>query len=573
MSPKLTLSYPAILELFGAHAVTQRTESRQFLAWFLANYYRLDETELDECICDGSYDKGVDGVYASDQLGQIDVFQARMAKSSKKSLGDSGLHEFKGALAQFATADAINNMAATTKNVELKGLLEEQEIAKKVKEGYKVRGIFLTNAKRDQNAIDFLKETPEIVLYDESELQKHYVPIDKTEPIASEISFDLSGIPFMEYPIGQVKMVVAPLAAGDLVKMEGILNGELFAWNVRQWLRKTKVNKDIEASIRNQDEHKFFPAFHNGLTVLCKVLNVKNDKITVSGYAVVNGCQSLTGFNENKKLLSSDLRILTKIIQVAPETPLAIKITDHTNNQNGTTARDLQSNNPIQTRLQTEISSGGSDFNYRIKRGEHPEWPAERTIENELAARILLAFDLKEPWSCHQSYRLFDELHSDIFGRPEVNGLRIINAYTIYQDVMSRLDLLDDQLFARYSLTRFLILYLLREALETDPIGKQYCLDPIPFAGSVKACAQVKHCVGNVAQVIFRLLNGEVKRRNAKTPLFDFKRELKSPNSIRDIRSTIVSQYEVMIDGKLAHSFSDEWNKGQRQKGKSRKQK
>jgi hypothetical protein len=204
VSAKLNLSYPDILTLFGKHAVTQRTESRQFLAWFLANYYRLDESEIDESICDGSYDKGVDGIYASDQLGQIDVFQARMVKG-RKTQGDAGLHEFKGILAQFETAKSINNMAATTKNAELAGLLQEQEIAKKVAEGYKVRGIFLTNAKRDQNAIDFLRTTPDIVLYDEIELQKHYVPIDKTEPIASEISFDVSSVPIMEYPIGQVK--------------------------------------------------------------------------------------------------------------------------------------------------------------------------------------------------------------------------------------------------------------------------------------------------------------------------------------------------------------------------------
>jgi len=69
------------------------------------------------------------------------------------------------------------------------------------------------------------------------------------------------------------------------------------------------------------------------------------------------------------------------------------------NSQQRTTARDLQSNNPIQTRLQQEINSG--KLRYRIKRGERPEWEAEKVIENELAARILLAFDVKQPWSCH----------------------------------------------------------------------------------------------------------------------------------------------------------------------------
>jgi|HubBroStandDraft_6_1064221.scaffolds.fasta_scaffold13165_2 hypothetical protein len=558
MSAKLQLSYPDILRMFGTHAVRQRTESRQFLAWFLENYYRLEESEIDDCICDGNYDKGVDGIYINEQLAQIDVFQSRIVKGPKTQ-GDVSLKEFMGTISQFGTAKAIKHMQATTKNAELAGLLQEQDVAKKVAEGYEVRGIFLTNAKRDQNAIDFLKVTPNLILYDEGELQKSYVPINKTEPIATEISFDVSSVPTMEYPMGSLTMVIAPLAAEELVKMQGISNGELFAWNVRQWLKKTKVNRDIELSIKQQDEHKYFPAFHNGLTVLCKNLSLKKDKVTVSGYAVVNGCQSLTGLYENKKMLSSDLRILTKFIQVSPETPLALKITDHTNNQNGTTARDLQSNNPIQTRLQQEINSTGN-FRYRIKRGEHPDWVPENVIENELAARILLAFDVKQPWSCHQTYRLFDELHSDIFGRPEVDGLRITTTYKIYQLVLGKLALLENQLFARYTITRFLVLYLLREALEKDPLGKEFCLRPEPFVGSSKSRQRLDECLDRVAQVVLRILDSEVKRRDADPAApFDYKRDLKSSNSVREIASTVVSHYQIAVDSKLALTFSDGW--------------
>jgi hypothetical protein len=566
MSAKLQLSYPDILRLFGSRAIKQRTESRQFLAWFLENYYRLEEGEIDDCICDGNYDKGVDGIYVNEQLAQIDVFQGRIVKGPKTQ-GDVSLKEFTGTVSQFQSAKSVRKMQATTKNSELAGLLQEQDIAKKVAEGYEVRGIFLTNAKRDQNAIDFLKTAHDIVLYDETELQKSYVPINKTEPIATDISFDVSSVPTMEYPMGSLTMVIAPLAAEELVKMQGISNGELFAWNVRQWLKKTKVNKDIELSIKKQDEHKYFPAFHNGLTVLCKHLSLKKDKITVSGYAVVNGCQSLTGLYENRKRLSSDLRILTKFIRVSPETPLALKITDHTNNQNGTTARDLQSNNPIQTRLQQEINSG--KFRYRIKRGEHPEWDQNSVIENELAARILLAFDVKQPWSSHQTYKLFDELHSDIFGRPEVDGLRVTTIYSVYRLVLGKLDLLENQLFARYTITRFLVLYLLREALEKDPLGKDFCLRPTQFLKSSKRRAHLEECIDKVAKVVVRILDSEVKRRDAdsSTP-FDYKRELKSPNSVREIRSTIVSHYQIAVDSKLAPTFSGEWKKSKNGKKK-----
>src|SRR5215212_1165992 len=99
---ELNLQYPAILQLFGGHIMKGRTEARAFLAWFLENYYRLEETEAADSICDGRHDKGVDGIYVNDQIGQIDVFQGSVAQG-KKTLGDTALKEFAGSLSQFKT--------------------------------------------------------------------------------------------------------------------------------------------------------------------------------------------------------------------------------------------------------------------------------------------------------------------------------------------------------------------------------------------------------------------------------------------------------------------------------------
>ncbi|HMD86575.1 MAG TPA: AIPR family protein [Terriglobia bacterium] len=561
--PKLQLTYPAIKKLIATQAVSQRTESRQCLAWFLENYYRLEETEIDDCICDGIDDKGIDGIYVNEQLAQIDVFQSRIKTKPAKTLGDTDLREFYGSLSQFNSERSVRNLEATTGNKELRRTLKDNEIAKKVGENYKVSGIFLTNAKRDGNAIHFLKSATNIILYDEIELEKSYVAIDKTEPISTSVNFDIKGMPYMDYPFGSgVSMVIAPVLASELVGMSGIANGELFAWNVRQWLgKKTKVNQDIEKSINNQDEHKFFPAFHNGLTVLCKMLQRSNGDVTISGYAVVNGCQSLTSLYENKKSITKDLRILTKFIQVSPETPLARKITDHTNNQNGTTHRDLQSNSPIQTRLQTEINTSYKDaYVYRIKRGEHPEWDKEEAtvIENELAARILLAFDLKQPWSCHQTYKLFDELHPAIFGRPEVTGDRLLALWQIYKAGMDKLKLMKNELFAHYGLTKFLMLYLIREALSVDESGNELCQHPSTFIEQARGLDRIRHSTGKLAQTLARLLDSEISRRSDPEP-FDFKRELKSQTTVRDLASTITAHYQITVDGKMARSFSEIW--------------
>jgi hypothetical protein len=375
----------------------------------------------------------------------------------------------------------------------------------------------------------------------------------------------------MEYSIGEeLQMVISPLAARELVTMSGIASGELFAWNVRQWLgKKTKVNRDVEQSIRDKSEHKYFPAFHNGLTILCKSLKVADGKsISISGYAVVNGCQSLNGLYENKADITDDLRILTKFIKISPETPLARKITDHTNNQNGTTYRDLQSNNPIQTRLQTEVHSRyPGEFRYRIKRGEHPEWDQEGAIviENELAARLLLAYDVKEPWSCHQTYKLFDELHAAIFGRPEVTGDRIVAVHEIFQASKEKLGLLDNSLFARYGLTKYLMLYLVREALVTDEVGNELWNQPSAFLEQPRGRRRIRYSVGKLSQTLARLLDKEITRRSAPDP-FDFKRDLKSQKTVRDLATTVIAHYQITMDSALTPRFSQIWKESGKKK-------
>ena len=74
----------------------------------------------------------------------------------------------------------------------------------------------------------------------------------------------------------------------------GIQSGDLFDWNVRQSLGRTKVNKAIAESVKNQAEHKNFLLYHNGLTILTTKLEYDEDRIVLSGYSVVNGCQSIT---------------------------------------------------------------------------------------------------------------------------------------------------------------------------------------------------------------------------------------------------------------------------------------
>ena len=134
---------------------------------------------------------------------------------------------------------------------------------------------------------------------------------------------------------------------------------------------------------------------------------------------MVNGAQSLTSLMAEKSKITDDLKILVKLIETKGDTALSQRITTNSNNQNAIKARNLKSNHNVQQRLKVEVSAISNDtVAYEIKQGEVDQ--VKTVLTNEAAGLILLAMDLAQPWSCHQKYKVMDELHSDIFGRPDV---------------------------------------------------------------------------------------------------------------------------------------------------------
>jgi len=532
------------------------------LAWFLENYYRLEDFDALDCVCDGPDDRGIDGIYVDDNLGTVDVLQSKLLQNNAKTIGDASLKEFVGTLAQFHDPSYVEDVKKTTSNHELAALISERRIADKVKQGYEVRGVFLTNSVADPSARRYESSQDSLTVYDREELQRSYIPEGRTDPIARTVEFDVVGFDSSEYKIGvDSRVVVAPLSALDLIRMEGIENQSLFDWNVRQSLGKTKVNKEIANSIKDLSEHPHFLLYHNGLTVLCGSLEKTDDKITMSEYTVVNGCQSLTSLYEHRDKLSSELRVLTRMIEIPPGSELAFKISHHSNNQNGIKPRDLQSNSRIQARLQEEFRRQyPSQIFYQVARGEQSSCP--ETIENELAGRILLAFDLQEPWSCHQTYKLFEDLHAPIFGRPEVTATRIAALHDVYQVVLDHTDEIQNKPLANYTLTKFFLMFLLHRALATDETGKRFCQRPHEFTNASNGRKRLKGCVAGVLQELIIELNYEVENRENGTP-FDYKRELKSQRDVKALDRTLTAGYVRMVTRGRVPSFGEQWRKSE----------
>jgi len=303
--------------------------------------------------------------------------------------------------------------------------------------------------------------------------------------------------------------VIAPIRATELVTLEGISDQSLFAFNVRGPLGKTQVNRDIVKSIRDKTLHKLFPLFHNGITVIASDVAVEPERLTVRGYHVVNGCQSLTALFNTKSSLTDDLRVLVKFIKMDPESAVAQNITEYSNNQNPTKARDFKANHPIQIRLQNEFKQHyAGQYAFEIKRGE--DLGSGTPVSNEESGLYLRAFDLKEPWATHRKYEVFDEKHADLFGRPDVTADRIVLCQIIAEEIGAGLRKMKNQLFARYVLTKFFLMYVLREIFDNDELAEMIQNDPGRFVRDTANRQVFRDCIRSVIEDVIIDLDSEV---------------------------------------------------------------
>jgi hypothetical protein len=344
-------------------------------------------------------------------------------------------------------------------------------------------------------------------------------------------------------------MYVFPARALQLVNMDGIGDGSLFRENVRYTLGNTAVNKSIRAAVAKKADHGNFILGHNGLIILCSSASKSKSggQLTIKDYSVVNGAQSLTTFFADKAKLSDDLRVLVRVVELQDE-PLARQITQNSNNQNAIKPRDLRSNHAIMLRLQSEMATEPGGFFFEIKRGEKP--PAgKKVIANDEIGRALLAFDIQEPSSAHQIYKVFDEKYAEIFGGPSVTARRIVFVHNLAETVTANLHRVSDRPMASYTLTRYFLLYILSRILRDNPASRPYVADP----SLLDKTAEVEFLdkCEEILKTVIVDLNYESSVTN-----FDYKSVLKSPKQSTDLADVILASYQKDVQRDKAESFS-----------------
>lgn len=456
---------------------------------------------------------------------------------------------------QFETAATIQNLRDTAGKAEVARLIDRLDLVNKIST-YEVVGVFLSNVDLDANGKTYLKSNPAIRFFGATKLKETFISASRDTRIPKPLTFDISGYEVSTYVVDRHhEAIIAPLKAIELVKMDGIKNQALFAFNVRGPLGRTQVNRDIAESIRLKARHKLFPLFHNGITVIADKIHLTKDRIKIENYFVVNGCQSLSELHNNGGYLTDNLRILVKLIKMESASPLSELVTTFSNNQNGVKARDFKSNNPIQIRLQNEIRGKyGGEFHYEIKWGEDSR--GLMTITNESAGLLLLAFDLKRPWATHRKYQIFEDDHAEVFGRPAVDADRIVLCHILARRIDAAIPKLENTLFAKYALTHFLLLYVCRMIIEADDVGRDVLQPPGKYIADKKQRQALIPATDKILADIVIDLNAEVAQLGDE---FDYRGKLRDEAWVKELPHKIVAEHTKLVARNRINSFGQDF--------------
>lgn len=264
--------------------VGNRTASTALLAWFLDNVWRLDEEEASDAICDGGGDKGIDALHVDEDLKEITVFQAEHRTQAHLTQGDAKIRTFVGVAGYFESEAAIDALIAAHPNAELLRLLGRHNIKAKVAAGhYTVRLIYVTNARLDAAGTGYIATRadlePALDVWDRERLAG---VAERTKSLSvpdGNVELPLASDPIVEELDGSTRMAVALVEAPELVRLPGIDNLSIFQLNVRLGLGRTRINQALASTIRTEQEHALFPAYHNGLTLLTHEIDTSNDGV------------------------------------------------------------------------------------------------------------------------------------------------------------------------------------------------------------------------------------------------------------------------------------------------------
>lgn len=358
--------------------INTKHKGEAFLKFYLnsifKNYYKIDDDSIEQGITDNCGDKGIDFIALDEN--KVYILQAKY-----NDFNDKEIEDFIK-IPENIKSNYYNNTA----NANLKAFISE--IKKLKKPEYNL--IYVTSVSISEETKKFYEEKSneynnlQLSIIAFSDLKaEHDSVMSMGENAPDEIVFELGQEDHRELMTIESNPTVIITQKGSKLKMlyqRKDCRERLFNLNIRQWLGKNSVNKEMINTII-KEPNKFF-YYNNGITAICESFSLSQDhtKLFCKKFQVVNGAQTLTTIAKQPDSVDlSAVKVLIKIIEADKYTSgdkassLAHNIVKNNNSQTIIKSIDFRSNDNVQVSIEAKVKDR------KLK------YPLDYPMKNEIA--------------------------------------------------------------------------------------------------------------------------------------------------------------------------------------------
>ena len=444
-------------------------DGQRFVAWYLRNIHLLDQLQTKDAITDGADDKQIDAVYIDDDEQKIYIIQGKFYVG--ETVNAEPVREVISSWSQ------LHDIPSLQQNANYKLQMKLNEIANALQnDGYSICFELITTSTFSDSANDDIIKFQKQLSEDEnSNFEAEFVVVDKEGILNNYIrameqdnpslnhTIQLESGKYLVTDLSNTKVIIAALPLKECINIPGIKDGTLFQKNVRQSLGiSNAVNKKIRKTILS-DKHSDFFFFHNGATAICnKIEDLGNDKFSLHGLSVVNGCQSLNTSMSCSETVKqqNDSYILFRFYEI-PQHDRAESISTYTNTQSAVKARDLRSNDKRVLQLKKSYEQKYPNGYFATKRGDSIKADKDKKycIELSQLGKYLIAWYSQRPNISYGETKIFDKYFDTLFNhdyRPEdLFGLefwmqKIMSVWTVENPLSINEEILTMKAYAPY---------------------------------------------------------------------------------------------------------------------------
>lgn len=432
------------------------SDGQGFYYVVLGEIFKLDNTEIDDCITDTSYltkkgkekghDRGVDAVVIEDTSSEavVHLFNFKYTELFENAKGRFPGSEIEKVLSFVHSLMDKDPHLKKDINPVLYSKVEDIWKAYDGQKPAKLAIHFCSNLSEGIENKEGERLTRELKRYNASynDILLPTVVTFLTEGARQKIDAKIKAINknYFEKSDGDVRALICHVEARDLVKItcddpsirlepqlsdltilkKAKMLEESFEENVRVYKSRSPINTTIvDTALSETDARRFF-YFNNGITITCSKFSyqtgMRSPTIELTDIQIVNGSQTVHALSEAFKRDPNNLENVEILLRIyeTEDFSLSTQIAEYTNSQNPVKSRDIRSIDHVQIKLDKEFEQLG--YMYERKRNQYKGKPRAKRLDAEKVGQALMAFQEEMPGEAKNKKALiFSEKYDDIF--------------------------------------------------------------------------------------------------------------------------------------------------------------